>query len=651
MDAMSFAAYFSSRRRLNWYLMMPKLAVGLIVLAVIGLIWILRHQETEEQKNTLIADMLWLEQNLRFHLDNHAESLSQWAIDLSNEREPEHYLNIRIQYLRRNAPDIEQIVWLKSGKEVKRTFPGGTFTPSAEEINSFERAERLGKMVFCSHTHAQMTILSMVVPIFHHNHSKGFIVARYTMTGLFKQAVPWWFTERYRLELIDSNNQVLLAHSHVEGESRLSYNLPFETFGENWQLKASAFEPPSNMAHRWLAVAIIVLALAVFWSLAVIRRHIQRRLAAEAALREEHAFRKAMEDSLTVGMRARDLNGRITYVNPAFCRLVGFTQDELIGLSPPMPYWAPEDIERTLQLHQAVLNGQAPAKGFDILLKRKDGKRVEALVYEAPLIDAQGRHTGWMGSVLDITERKKAEAFAREQQEKLQQTARLVTLGEMASALAHELNQPLAAISSYNTGCLNLLKNGLSSSDLLVPALEKLGAQAKRAGKIIRRVYDFVKKSEPRRIPCDMADIIDDSISFIEYETRRFYIHIERNIEEDLPLILGDKTMLEQVLLNLIKNALDAMRDLPALQRKLVIQVKRVSGNIQVSVQDHGPGLLPEIAEHLFTAFHSTKSEGLGIGLSICRSIIEFHEGHLWFERAPEGGAIFLFTVPIKDAA
>ncbi|MBL0168220.1 MAG: PAS domain S-box protein [Propionivibrio sp.] len=205
---------------------------------------------------------------------------------------------------------------------------------------------------------------------------------------------------------------------------------------------------------------IIALAGAVFWSLWAVRGLIQRRLVAEQALRSEYAFRKAMEDSLTVGMRARDLEGRVTYTNPAFCQMVGFSAEELIGARPPMPYWAPEELENTQAIHQAVIEGKAPREGFEIRLMRKDGSRFDALIYEAPLIDADGQHTGWMASIVDVTARKHAEELARQQQEKLQLTSRLVTMGEMASALAHELNQPLAAITSYNTGCLNKLESG-----------------------------------------------------------------------------------------------------------------------------------------------------------------------------------------------
>ncbi len=193
---------------------------------------------------------------------------------------------------------------------------------------------------------------------------------------------------------------------------------------------------------------------------------------------------------------------------------------------------------------------------------RKNGERFHALVYEAKLIDGNGKHTGWMASVLDITERKRAEELARQQQEQLQFTSRLVTMGEMASTLAHELNQPLAAIASYNTGCLNLLANGQAQPGDLQPALEKIGAQAQRAGKIIRRVHDFVRKSEPKRAPCQLGEIIEDCVGFIEAEARKHHVRIECDTPPALP-VLADRLMLEQVLLNLMRNGMEAMAATP----------------------------------------------------------------------------------------
>ena len=312
-----------------------------------------------------------------------------------------------------------------------------------------------------------------------------------------------------------------------------------------------------------------------------------------------------------------------------------------------MPYWAPEEMEQTLALHNAVLEGNAPREGFEIRFMRKDGSRFDALVYEAPLIDADGRHTGWMGSIVDVTARKHAEELARQQQEKLQLTARLITMGELASTLAHELNQPLAAITSYNTGCLNKLESGSFTREELSGALSKLGVQAQRAGRIIRRVHDFVRKSEPKRAPCDLAEVIDDSVGFIESAAKSRNIRIVREIQGMRPELMADQIMLEQVLLNLMRNALDAMADEPPERRRLTIKLSQLGSQMEIRVVDLGPGIPIEVQQKLFTPFFSTKAEGMGMGLNICRSIIEFHQGRLWVENNPEGGTIFVITLPI----
>jgi two-component system sensor histidine kinase DctS len=252
-----------------------------------------------------------------------------------------------------------------------------------------------------------------------------------------------------------------------------------------------------------------------------------------------------------------------------------------------------------------------------------------------------------MASILDVTARKHAEELARQQQEKLQLTSRLITMGEMASTLAHELNQPLAAITSYNTGCLNKLESGAFTRDELSGALTKLGVQAQRAGRIIRRVHDFVRKSEPKRAPCDLAEVIDDSIGFIESAAKIRNIRIVREIQGMRPELMADQVMLEQVLLNLMRNALEAMNDQPPERRRLTIKLSQLENQMEIRVIDLGPGIPTEVQEKLFTPFFSTKAEGMGMGLNICRSIIEFHQGRLWVENNPQGGTIFVITLPI----
>lgn len=645
----------------NWYLTASKLAVGLLLGLLIALLWLLRQNEIEEQRATLIADVLWLEQSLRFRLEGNTEQLQQLALDLSQDSAGPALFQTRSRHLIKTTSELGQIVRLDARGEAVDGLPTRVLAHPSLDIfgggqanTAMDLANKLGKTVYSQvYLEQNQPQFEIYVPIFENTQLRGTLIGVYSLNALLKELVPWWFAEKYQLRVLDGNGKTLASNSRVDASpSSLSYEVAFDPPGDGLMLQVTAYRAAGNVAQTLIASLIVLLAGAVFWSLWAVRGLIRQRVAAEQALRVEHAFRKAMEDSLTVGMRARDRNGEITYVNPAFCRMVGFSAEELIGQRSPNCYWAPEEMEKTQRLHNAVMEGNAPPEGFELRFKRKNEERFDALIYEAPLIDADGKHTGWMGSVLDVTERKRAEELARQQQEKLQLTSRLVTMGEMASTLAHELNQPLAAIASYNTGCLNKLESGSFTHEELINALTKLGVQAQRAGRIIRRVHDFVRKSEPKRTLCDLAEIIDDSFGFIEPEARKRNIRIVREIQGMRPELMVDQVMLEQVLLNLMRNAIEAMSAmdrLPSERRRLTIKLAQLDDQMEIRVIDHGPGMPREVQEKLFTPFFSTKPDGMGMGLNICRSIIEFHHGRLWVEDTPEGGITFVITIPVRQ--
>jgi two-component system sensor histidine kinase DctS len=258
----------------------------------------------------------------------------------------------------------------------------------------------------------------------------------------------------------------------------------------------------------------------------------------------------------------------------------------------------------------------------------------------------------------DISRRQAAEETLRKQQEKMQTSARLASMGEIASTLAHELNQPLAAISSYTVGALNLLhKEGGAEStsgidtQLLKEALEKAGTQAQRAGHIIRSVHEFVKKREPKRERVTIAALIDGVLPLVELQARQHFVAIRTELAADLPPVLADRILLEQVLLNLTRNAIDAMQQTPAEQRLLritaTLEETEDRRDIAVAIADRGHGISADTAERLFSPFFSTKAQGMGMGLNICRSAIEFHGGSLDHVPNPDGGTIFRFTLPV----
>lgn len=651
---------FNSTQRIGWVLALPKLALLLLLAALLSLLWLLHYNESAEEREALIKDVLWLEQNLRFHLNGNEEQLQQLAVDMSSLAEPRKLFNLRAAHMLKNNPEIAQILWFDARRNVIDALP--TLTPPDSGLDAFgppvtekafDIARRLGKRTysepfFLEGNGAQVEVL---VPIFSERQMTGMLVALYPLDGLLGNLVPWWFAEKYRVIITDENDLLYASKSNIEGSGNQSYEIPFDPPGYGLKLQVVSYKTPGNALQRLLTAAIVVLAGGVFWSLWLVRDLMRKRSEAEEALRAEHAFRTAMEDSLTVGMRARDLTGKAIYVNNAFCQMTGFSSEELVGATPPMPYWAPEQIEESYNLLQTVLAGEAPPDGFEITFMRKNGERFQALVYEAKLIDGKGQHTGWMASILDITERKRVQELARQQQEQLQFTSRLVTMGEMASTLAHELNQPLAAIASYNTGCLNLLQRPGCQPQDIRPALEKISTQAQRAGKIIRRVHDFVRKSEPKRAPCQLADVVDDCLGFVEAAARKEGVRIECDIPP-LPAIPADRLMLEQVILNLIRNGMEAMAGTSKADRLLRIAVSREAHELRISVSDQGCGIAPEMRDKLFTAFFTTKPEGMGIGLSICRSIVEFHRGQLWVEDNEDSksgsGTRFVFTLSLE---
>jgi PAS domain S-box-containing protein len=251
----------------------------------------------------------------------------------------------------------------------------------------------------------------------------------------------------------------------------------------------------------------------------------------------------------------------------------------------------------------------------------------------------------------DITLRKETDEIIRQQQEKVQFTSRLMTMGEMASSLAHELNQPLTAITNYSEGALARLKTGQARGEDVLPALEKTSVQAQRAGQIIRRIREFVKRSEPRRRPTPAARIIEDAVGFAEIEARKKGVCIVTDANPDLPPLDVDPILIEQVLLNLLKNAIDAMDH--ATVRRIDVRVRRASESMaEIAVIDRGSGIPEAHVANLFQPFFSTKSEGMGMGLNICRSIVEFHHGRLTVEpnAEPPGGTIMRFTLPLATA-
>ncbi|WP_082702162.1 ATP-binding protein [Pseudacidovorax intermedius] len=363
------------------------------------------------------------------------------------------------------------------------------------------------------------------------------------------------------------------------------------------------------------------------------------------ALGEAHAFRKAMEDALPVGMRARDAEGRITYVNPAFCRMTGFAAEELLGRLPPYPYWHPDEVEHHWQHYDAMMQGRPALAGHEARLRHRDGQDVLAMIYTAPLIDADGRHAGWMSSVVDVTEQRRAEGQQRQNEAQLQHVQRLASLGEMASTLAHELNQPLMALSNFASAAKAFARQGEQA--LLAQSLDETIEQAQRSAEIVRRIRGFVRQRTAGAEDCAVATLVAEALALLRGELRENQVAPVVRMPDGLPLLRVDRVLLAQVLLNLVSNSLHAMRAVPPAQRSLEIEAERLDGRVRIHVADRGSGIDAAIGEQVFAPFFTTRPGGLGLGLNICRTIAEAHRGRLFFQARPGGGTIFTLELPI----
>jgi two-component system sensor histidine kinase DctS len=646
-----------------WRWLLPLLLVLLFLAVLLWLPWQSRQMESTERQEQLIADTLWVEQSLRFELERNEELLRTLQSDIMDGLAPAQ-VQPRLDQIRKTAHEVLQIAWadprgalLAWSGQARPTH--GRLELAAPSRAAFEHAARSARGRYSEpyRDNGGQALLDYHLPVFSGGQLKGHLVVSIGLAVLLDETVPWWFAKDNEISLLDRDDSPLAQRrAGGAGRSVYTHKRALELPGASLRLYTNSVKSEPTLLPNLLVGSVIALALGLLASLVALWRHIARRLAAEGALRQQMAFRTAMENSLVTGLRARDMEGRVTYVNPAFCQIVGLPPEELVGKAPPMPYWAPEAMAEYQRRFAAVLAGKATPH-FETIFQRSDGQRIPVLIYEAPLRDAEGRQTGWMGSILDISDRKRAEDLARQQQEKLQLSARLATMGEISSMLAHELNQPLAAISSYTTGALNLIdraaeNGGAVDTGLLRGALQQASRQAQRAGQIIRSVHEFVKKREPERQPVPIAQLVEGIRALIELQARKHYVAIHTQIP-DLPPVSADRMMLEQVLLNLTRNAIEAMEDVAPERRILRVEARLLDDRdqVEVAVIDRGHGIAADVAERLFSPFFSTKAEGMGMGLSVCRTAIEFHGGTLTYRPNPEGGTIFAFTLPLHAAA
>lgn len=356
---------------------------------------------------------------------------------------------------------------------------------------------------------------------------------------------------------------------------------------------------------------------------------------------------QALLDAAVDAIIVIDSGGQIEKFNQAAEQMFGFSAAEIIGKNIALLMPEPDRSAHDAYLRRYSLTGEARIIGIgrDVQAQRRDGT-----VFPASL--AVGRVAGtdparFVGFIRDISARVAAERTAAQAQERLTHVARLSTLGEMAAGLAHEINQPLAAITTYAQACQRQLDKGEApdAADIR-EALVEIGRQALRASEVIRRLRSLVAKREVRRVPLRCNLLLEDVVSLARPDLRANDVRLRLDVAPGLPDVMMDPVQLQQVLINLLRNAIDATLQSGDARREITLRALSTLGNVEISVHDHGPGLGPDVLSKVFNPFFTTKPHGTGLGLAISRTIVQAHGGTLAHREEPGGGACFYFTLP-----
>ena len=650
------------RRRLLWSAL-----TALVLALLVTLVWLAGRYEASQVQSRLERDAADAVGDIRSRLTRNLQSLQalqfgepgpiRWA------QEATALMRERRELLRIEWRDDHFNVLNQAGTPYRPPVFDrlGRDSVQSEVTQACNAARRLSGPAYSGSYFVPMTdglgleVMEMCLPLASAGVVMGYLVATYSLQDVLDDLGPQ-LTRSQEVSFTEGDGTRLAIRGNSRRGGRVfSAQHLLDLPGTTLVLRMDSWRGAPELFPNVLTALVTAMSIALVAILLLLGKDMRRRLKAERDLADALAFRKAMEDSLVTGLRARDLQGRITYVNPAFCQMVGFSAEELMGQSMHAPYWPPEFADEYRKRQEIRLAGNVPPReGYESVFMHKDGTRFPVLIIEAPLINAQGVQTGWMSAFLDIREQRRIEELSRASQERLQATARLAMVGEMASLLSHELNQPLAAIASYATGTQNLLIQGTHTPADIRLAMHRIAEQAERAGKVIKSVHDFVRRRDQAREVIAPRLLLDAILPLVNLQARKLGVQVQIRLAPDLPTVFCDRTMVEQVLLNLARNGMQAM-DQPEIRRRvLTLEVRRSSADarwIEFSVADLGPGIAPEVAEQLFTPFFTTKAEGMGLGLSLCRTVIEQHGGTLTFESTPPQGTVFRFTLPAGPAA
>ena len=395
--------------------------------------------------------------------------------------------------------------------------------------------------------------------------------------------------------------------------------------------------------------AFVVTSIGVSWGGELLHRGRRRAIlmTRDALAREAHL--QSILDTVPEAMIVIDEHGFIQSFSSAAERLFGCQAAEVIGRNVSMLMPTPYRENHDGYLLRYMTTGERRIIGIGrvVVGQRRDGSTFPMELAVGEMKSGDQRY--FTGFIRDLTERQQTEARLQELQSELVHISRLTAMGEMASTLAHELNQPLSAIANYLKGSRRLLEGaGDEKSAAMRDALEKAADQAMRAGHIIRRLRDFVSRGESERRVESITKLVEEASALALVGVKDLGIRVQFQFNPATDLVIADRVQVQQVLLNLIRNAMDAMEISPT--RDLIVAIAPADGNhVRISVTDSGSGISPEIAEQLFQPFITTKRHGMGVGLSISRAIVEAHNGRIWAEPNPRGGTIFHFTLAVVN--
>jgi PAS domain S-box-containing protein len=801
-------------RQDRFAMLAPLAAVLLFLAAIVAAFGYLRLEEIEREQEAVQRDVEYTQQRLRLRLLERQEQLMRIARELSNRELDANDFRTRAEAIINQYPELQGLTWIDERRRIKASVDtaslsahqlraAGSTLKAGDTESTYSLAKELQQPIYSQRPAApdSPATLQLHIPLNDRARFMGVLLAEYSVDALFRYGVPSEVSARYAISFHDAKGNIL-AGTSLPSRNRATdllpwaspanaYEVPVSPVGNGLIIRGQAYRTSLGVIGSGLFWLVTALSMMTAWMLIANWRHTRRRMQAQQALVSETSFRRAMENSMLTGMRALDLQGRITYVNAAFCQMTGWSESDLVGQTAPFPYWPDADLDSLASRLEEELAGKTIPGGIQVRVKRRDGTLFDARLYVSPLIDARGTQTGWMTSMTDITEpnrireqlsasherfttvlqaldasisvaplgsdellfanklyrlwfgteagghlqlvaeagvpspppsdesqdnvdafaglptnslpdtdpesaeiyletlgkwlevrtrylswvdgrlaqmviatditaRRIAEEQSAAQTERAQTASRLITMGEMASSVAHELNQPLTAINNYCNGMVSRIKARQISEEDLLGALEKTARQAHRAGQIIQRIRSFVKRSEPNRSVSRIESMVDEAVELAEIELRRRHVRLSHYVAPRLPSLLVDPILIEQVLVNLLKNAAESIDSAqrPTAQRSVKLRAvpKLVDDKpvIEFTVTDTGRGLAPEVMARLYEAFYSTKADGMGIGLSLCRSIVESHLGRMKAENIYNGDAVtgccFSFWIPVTES-